>query len=106
MEDPSGYLYRTAMNAWRSRGRRTVLALRRVVHTVPHDDDMRAVEERDVVVRALARLTPRQRAAIVLVDLLGLTSGAAGEALGVRASTIRVLVGRARTTVREGMEER
>jgi RNA polymerase sigma factor (sigma-70 family) len=106
LADPSGYLYRTAMNVWRSRGRRAALALRKVAHTVPHDDDMRAVEERDLVVRALARLTPRQRAAIVLVDLLGLTSEAAGHALGVRPSTVRVLAARARAAVKEGMEER
>ena len=106
MADPSGYLYRAAMNVWRSRGRRAALAVRKVVHAVPHEDDMRAVEERDVVVRALARLTPRQRAAIVLVDLLGLTSDAAGKALAVRPSTVRVLAARARTAVREGMEDR
>ncbi len=31
MTDPSGYLYRKAMNLWRSRGRRAALALRKVV---------------------------------------------------------------------------
>jgi RNA polymerase sigma-70 factor (ECF subfamily) len=106
MADPSGYLYRTAMNLWRSRGRRAALALRKVVHQAPPEDDMRAVEERDVVIRALSQLTPRQRAAIVLVDLLGLTSDAAGQALGVRPSTVRVLAARARTVMREGMGER
>jgi RNA polymerase sigma-70 factor (ECF subfamily) len=106
MADPSGYLYRTAMNLWRSRGRRAALSLRKVVHAAPPEDDMRAVEERDVVMRALSGLTPRQRAAIVLVDLLGLTSDAAGRALGVRPSTVRVLAARARTVMREGMEER
>ncbi len=106
MADPTGYLYRTAMNLWRSRGRRAALAVRKVVHAVPPEDDMRAIEERDAVVRVLAHLTPRQRAAIVLVDLLGLTSDAAGKALGVRASTVRVLAARARTTLKEGMGER
>lgn len=106
MADPTGYLYRTAMNLWRSRGRRAALAVRKVVHAAPPKDDMEAIEERDAVVRVLARLTPRQRAAIVLVDLLGLTSESAGKALGVRASTVRVLAARARTTLREGMGER
>jgi RNA polymerase sigma factor (sigma-70 family) len=64
------------------------------------------VEERDVVMRALSRLTPRQRAAIVLMDLLGLTSDAAGQALGVRPSTVRVLAARARAVMKDGMEER
>lgn len=106
MADPAGYLYRTAMNVWRSRGRRAALAVRKVVHAVPPEDDMKAIEERDAVVRVLAHLTPRQRAAIVLVDLLGLTSEVAGKALGVRASTVRVLAARARTTLKEGMGER
>lgn len=106
LADPPGYLYRIAMNVWRSRGRRAALAVRKVVHAVPPEDDMAAIEERDAVVRVLARLTPRQRAAIVLVDLLGLTSEAAGKALGVRASTVRVLAARARATLKEGMGER
>ncbi len=106
MADPSGYLYRTAMNLWRSRGRRAALAVRKVVHAVPPEDDMKAIEERDAVVRVLGHLTLRQRAAIVLVDLLGLTSEAAGKALGVRASTVRVLAARGRTTLKEGMGER
>jgi RNA polymerase sigma-70 factor, ECF subfamily len=106
MDDAVGYLYRTAMNVWRSRGRRTALAIRRVVHAIPGDDDMADIEARDVVVRALAPLTPRQRAALVLTDLLGLTSEDAGRALGVRASTVRVLAARGRDRLREEMEAR
>jgi RNA polymerase sigma-70 factor (ECF subfamily) len=74
------------------------------VRVLPADDGLAEVESRDTVVRALARLTPRQRAALVLTDLLGFTSEEAGVALGVRASTVRVLAGRARTALQEGME--
>ena len=104
LEDPGGYLYRTAMNVWRSRGRRAAVAIRRAVRTLPADDGLAEVESRDAVVRTLAVLTPRQRAALVLTDLLGLTSEEAGSALGVRASTVRVLAARARATLQEGME--
>jgi RNA polymerase sigma-70 factor (ECF subfamily) len=104
MEDPGGYLYRTAINLWRSRGRRTAVAIRRAVRALPTDDGIAEVESRDAVIRALAPLTPRQRAALVLTDLLGFTSEEAGSALGVRASTVRVLAARARTTLQEGME--
>lgn len=104
LEDMGGYLYRTAMNVWRSRGRRTAVAIRRAVRALPADDGLAEVESRDAVVRALAPLTPRQRAALVLTDLLGFTSEEAGTALGVRASTVRVLAARARTTLQEGME--
>ncbi|MGZ6546099.1 MAG: RNA polymerase sigma factor [Actinomycetota bacterium] len=106
MAEPAGYLCRTAMNVWRSRGRRTSVALRKAVRALPPDDELAAIDERDVVVRTLAVLTPRQRAAIVLVDLLGFTSEEAGNALGVRPSTVRVLAARARTTLREGMDRR
>jgi DNA-directed RNA polymerase specialized sigma24 family protein len=72
-----------------------------MIGTAPCIDDMEEVESRDAVVRALAPLTPRQRAALVLVDLLDLTSEQAAEALGVRPSTVRVLPGRP-----EGSERR
>jgi RNA polymerase sigma-70 factor (ECF subfamily) len=53
------------------------------------------------VVRAMAPLTPAQRAAVVLVDVLGLNSEEAGEALGIRPSTVRVLAARGRAALRE-----
>src|SRR5262245_12854589 len=67
MEAPTGYLYRTAMNSFRSRYRRTAMALRRIALLSPRPrnpfDD---VELNADVRRALASLTPRQRAAVVL----------------------------------------
>ncbi len=101
MDDPTGYLFRAAMNVWKSRGRRAALTVRRVVHSIPVEDGMADVDSRDAVVRALARLTPRQRAAIVLTDLLGFTSAEAARALGVRPSTVRVLGARGRETLKE-----
>jgi DNA-directed RNA polymerase specialized sigma24 family protein len=67
--DPVGYLYTTAMNVWRSRLRRAAVAVRKAVHQIPPDDEMGAVEQRDAVVRALGPLPPRQRAAVVLMDI-------------------------------------
>jgi RNA polymerase sigma-70 factor, ECF subfamily len=102
LEDPVGYLYRTGMNLLRNRRRRVALAVRRAVRMVPPpDDEMRTVDDRDAIVRALGRLTPAQRAALVLVDLVGFTSEEAGKALGVRPSTVRVLAARGRTTLRQ-----
>ena len=71
LDDPEGYLYRTAMNVFRSRKRRAALALRRTVHAMPPDDGVAAVERRDALVRALALLTPRERAAVVLTNVMG-----------------------------------
>ena len=79
MEDPTGYLYRTAMNLYRKRVRRASLALKRAMRLALRvDDELREVETRDVVVRALAALTPRQRQSIVLVDLPRLLIGGCG----------------------------
>ena len=103
LENRQGYLYRTAMNALRSRVRRTKVALRRAVGQLPPDDQLAAVEEREAVIRVLAPLTPRQRAAVVLTDLLGFTSEEAGSALRIEATTVRVLASRARARLRETM---
>ena len=40
----------------------------------PEVDDFAAAEDRDIVRRALGKLTRRQRAAVVLTELLGYTS--------------------------------
>ncbi len=105
LADPVGYLSRTAMNLLRSRRRRAAVALRRTIGQMPVDDGLVAVEERDAVVRVLSSLTPRQRAVIVLSDVLGLTSAEAADAFGIRPSTVRVLGARARTRLRKELGE-
>lgn len=103
MEDPTGYLYRTAMNVFRSRYRRARLATRRAVGMVPRDGFAEA-DARRTVTGALRMLTPRQRAAVVLTDLIGFSSEEAGHALGVKASTVRALAAQGRETLRRTME--
>ena len=104
LDDPVGYLYRTATNVWRSRSRRAAVALRKLIHQVPPErDDVAATEARVDVVRAIAGLSPRQRAALVLTDLVGFTSDEAADAMGCRASTVRVLAARGRAAMKEGM---
>jgi RNA polymerase sigma-70 factor (ECF subfamily) len=97
--DPVAYLYRTALNVWRSRLRRMAVAARRAIQHARPVDAMEDVEARDVVVRSLASLPARQRAAVVLVDVLDLPSERAGAILGIRAVTVRVLAARARATL-------
>ena len=101
---PAGYLYRTAINAFRSRLRRARVAVRRAVGAMPKDDELALVESREAVVRALAPLPPMQRAAIVLLDVLGLSSEQAAEALGTKPVTVRVRASRGRQALREEME--
>jgi len=103
---PVAYLYRTALNVWRSRLRRAAVAARRVIHHIQVDDEIAEIEERDAVIRALAPLPPRQRAAIVLMDVLDLSSERAGEVLGIRPVTVRVLAARARAALAKEMGER
>ena len=105
MPDPAGYLYRTAMNLFRSRLRRASVAVRRAVGQLRPDDGLAQVEEREAVVRALAPLTRGQRAAIVLMDVLGLTSEQAGDALGIKPATVRVQAARGRAILRREMGE-
>lgn len=105
MEDPTGYLYRTAMNAFRSWHRRSALAAKRAIGLARSDDSIEQLEEQDVVVRALAPLTARQRASVVLIDLLGYSSDEAGRMLGVRSSTVRTHVERAHRDLRARLED-
>jgi len=103
--DPTAYLFRTAMNLWRSRLRRAEVAARNIVRGEQRHDDLADVEGRDAVVRALARLPRRQQAAVVLVDVLDQSSERAGEILGIRPTTVRVLAARARSSLSRSMGE-
>ena len=103
MDDPHAYLFQTAMNAFRTNYRRAITAARRTVGILPADDTLEQIDERDAVVRALANLSPRQRAAVVLTDLLGFTSEQAAQMLGIRASTLRMHTSRAHAVLKETM---
>jgi RNA polymerase sigma-70 factor (ECF subfamily) len=81
------------------------VALRKAIGQLPFDDRLADVEARDAVVRALAPLPARQRAAVVLMDVLGLTSEQAGEAMGVSPVTVRVLAARGRARLRKALDE-
>ena len=106
MADPTGYLYRTAFNAWKKRARRAARAMRQVMANAPARDDFDAADARTVVSEALEHLAPRQRAALVLTELLGYSSEEAGEILGIRAVTARVLASQARSAMRAHLGER
>jgi RNA polymerase sigma-70 factor (ECF subfamily) len=101
MEHPQGFLYRVAMNEFRSRYRRARRAALRMLTMNQPDDAFAELEDRDAVVRALRSLIPQQRAAIVLTSLLGYSSEEAGHLLGMQASTVRALSTRARAAMRQ-----
>lgn len=101
IDDPAAYLFRIAMNAFRSRHRRAAMALRKLAPGDEVGRDGFADAEMRADVRALLiACTPRQRAALVLVDLLGYPSEQAARILGVRPSTVRALATQGRRTIR------
>jgi RNA polymerase sigma-70 factor (ECF subfamily) len=108
LDDPAGYLFRTAFNAHHSATRRAVRAARRVVDVVMHTSPPPAPEpadlaaDRDRVVRVLSELTPRQREAVVLTQLLDCDASHAARIMRIRPATVRVLVSQARTVLVRG----
>jgi RNA polymerase sigma-70 factor (ECF subfamily) len=101
LEDPTGYLFRVAMNVFRSRYRRASLGLRRELLLAPAaTDDLVAIETQDEVVRLLQGLDPKQRAAVLLTAILDYSTEEAGRMLGLRASSVRSLTTRARARMK------
>ncbi len=103
LDDPVGYLFRTAFNTHRSAVRRTMRAARRVVPWSPDrqspPEPAEVAEMRDRAVRALAALTRRQREAVVLIALLGYGRNEAARIMGIRPATVRVLISQARAAL-------
>jgi RNA polymerase sigma factor (sigma-70 family) len=105
MEDPQAYLFRTALNVFRSRFRRARLALLRAFSPRTAMDVFAAIEDREVVVRGLRRVPANQRAALVATALLGYSSEEAARILGTTASNVRARSTRARAALREAIGE-
>jgi RNA polymerase sigma-70 factor, ECF subfamily len=103
LENPVGYLYRIAMNDFRRRRRRAILAMKRTIGLAGPDHGMADIDANDLVMRAMAGLSDRQRASVVLTDLLEFSSEEAGRMLGMTASTVRSHVARAHVSLRTTM---
>lgn len=104
MENPSGYLYRTALNEYRKWHRRALLRARQVVRLAPADDPQLTVQARDTFVRWLAGLTPRQRSAVVLTALLDLPVEETAAAMRVKPGTVHGLLSQSRTALKKATE--
>jgi RNA polymerase sigma-70 factor (ECF subfamily) len=105
IQNPTAYLYRTAMNVFRKRSRRAALAYRRALSLAPTVAPFSEIDEQQDVIAALEELTPRQRAALVLTDAMDYTSEEAGQALGISPGTVRGLASRARERLRRRLGE-
>lgn len=99
LEDPSGYLYRTALNLHRSRLRRLMAAARHRPEPSP-TDELADVERQQDIMTMLSVLPRNQRAALVLVEWLGFSSETAAQIMKIKASTVRVHLSRARASLR------
>ena len=82
------------------RRRRAAMAIRKVIPVPETRDAFLDAEMRADVRRLLLGLTPRQRAALLLVDLLGYPSEQAARILRVRPSTVRALATKGRQALR------
>lgn len=69
------------------------------------EDALLAGESRDVMLGAIAALPPAQREVLVLRDIAGGTTDEACNALGVSDANQRVLLHRARSRVRNALEQ-
>lgn len=104
MESPDGYLYRTALNLYRQRGRQAA-RLVRLLASWPgahREDALDRFDEVDTLERLVLQLPPRQRAALVVTEYLGYDSAAAAEILGIQPGTVRMLVSKAKAQLRGG----
>src|SRR5262249_16616833 len=92
--------FRVALNGFRMRRRRTAMALRKLSPAKEDADAFLEAEMRADVRQLLLKVTPRQRAALLLRDLLGYPSEQAARMLGVRPSTWRALATQGRRALR------
>ena len=109
----ASWLYRITRNVALERRRmaarrRALLAREQSASTdIPLDstttEDPDAARIRRLVVAHFEALSPRQREVFELVELRGMPAGEVAERLGVEASTVRVLLLRARRTIRARM---
>lgn len=106
MENPEGWLYRVAVNLSLSKRRR---AARRVLRRAPDRPEPAAESTDPALAKALVRLSPAQRAAVVLRFYLDLSIETTAEALGNRPGTVRALtsqgIGRLRADLGAGWLE-
>ena len=100
IDDPRAYLFRVALNGFRMRARAARRATRRLVPVASSSDPFDDVDLKEDLRRMLLDLSPRQRAALVLLDLYGYGSEEAARIMGIRPSTVRALASQGRAALR------
>src|SRR2546422_1252760 len=87
MGSPAGYVYKSALNLYRRRQRRSKLVP--LPWPAPAPDPAEVAGIRGDVRHALQSLSRQQREAVVLVEWLGFDSEEAAGLLGIRPSSVR-----------------
>ena len=100
IDDPTAYLFRVALNGSRMRARAARRASRRLLAPEEGRDPFDQIVVREDVRQLLLGLAPRQRAALVLLDLYDYGSDEAARIMGIRPSTVRALATQGRTALR------
>ena len=100
IDDAEGYLYRVALNGFRMRARRAKVAAKHLMVMGATPDPFADVDLKQDLHRLLLQLSPRQRAAVVLTDVYGYSSEQAGQMMGIRPTTVRVLASQGRAAMR------
>lgn len=104
--NPGGWVHKVATNlalSWRRRAVRELRALQRLGRAT--DQTVPAPEAHPELHRAVAALPPRQRAAVALHYVLGLSVVETGEAMGCAEGTVKSLLFRARERLREELDQ-
>jgi RNA polymerase sigma-70 factor (ECF subfamily) len=100
VDDPTAYLFRVALNGSRMRASAARRATRKLVAPSSSHDPFDEIDLREDVRRMLLDLAPRQRAALILLDLYGYGSDKAARILAIRPSTVRALATQGRAVLR------
>jgi RNA polymerase sigma-70 factor (ECF subfamily) len=100
IDDPTAYLFRIALNGVRMRRRSAQRAAKRLVTASSTADPFEEIDLREDVHAMLRSLAPRQRAALVLLDIYGYGSEDAARIMGIRPSTVRALATQGRAVLR------
>lgn len=98
MDRPTGYLFRTALNVFRQRARS--VKRRRWDPLAVSADGIEAADTRDELSRAVARLSPRRRIVLILVEVLGFEREEVAIFLRVRPGSVRMMLTRAKRDLR------
>jgi RNA polymerase sigma-70 factor (sigma-E family) len=109
VDAPEHYVKRMVLNeflSWRRRRAARVVPLaweHLDLHAAPAADPSAAFDDRDAVLRLVAALPPRQRAAVALRFYEDLPDEEIADLLGCRSVTVRSLISRALATLRKSL---